>query len=1174
MIDASLRALRRTGPGWVAGLLADQDPRVPAFALARFSADLDCRELVAFLAGMGAETPAIPGILAGLTTLLDRHRDRCHAEVGDAAFALLARLSEGSTGATLCHATCGDLTDIVDQPGLWTQRAQDLLLKAQGRRDRFLILRARQRDRLLQVAALPGHEGEAEQIVEALETHRLDLMGTAPGSGRVVGLALTGEGAGPVFVRAEGDCGALTPDLTPAAGPWPGVDAALALPAEAAGGCLLFRDREALRLGPDLAELARFPLTAPVTTACLAPGSGVTWVAAAGDRALYGGIAGQVGEVRVDGQLVTIVAPIPGPKAPAYAVSVTGALYRLDLAPGSGKGDRRPLTPWYRIEPPINALGAIAGGQGEVLVIGAQGLFLLRGLPARPHQMMVMVPELPVCAVRLPGPGETDPRWLVSTRNHGLRHLDGTLKALGATHLDDTATALACTETGSHGPRLYVGCARGNILSLDLLGPEAMAEVHALGDRSLIWSAEFDGLPCPAQLVLIRLAATEADTRPGADALYQGLDRRIRALISPEAILNALMTLQGRGLILIEGDARYRFRSEAMRCWVAARHRDPFDVVRAHARDIVTSWTLADIARVQAAANACATPHWPGEAFGIDPAIWARAAQLADLRRALDVAPADDRSPRFAAYVQAVAGLVGASVSGHPEARDPGPYLATLAFPEVKFQGFGDIRLVFPAALQDPDLPEALRGVVDRAGHLLRILVLLSRGGHPQGLADAAAPAGLALMDEADLAAVALSPDPGQGFLDRLTAQIDIAALSPFQTRGPVRETFHGREAQRHRILSYVLRKEGRGCAVIGPRRIGKTSLLQRVQDELRLERGIEVHYLDASPYGTDLGGLLRAILNRLGVTAGPVDGAGFLAALRERGLATPRRLALFIDEIDALAAADTAQDSPFLNTLRTLTNELGVAVVLAGYQVLYDQMKDLSSPLFNMLEPIELGRLEDAAALALVADPLRHVYRIENELVQELVTRAGLYPNFIQIACAFLIARKGAEGDRTIRRDDIQQVMQSRDLFDHMVQFYLVNLDERHQAVLFLLVSLYDAKRGAFVVSPEHLERTRKGGYAPSIRSKSTFSRQFTPYDLHRILELHGVSLDPSEMQALLGRLVLASVIAPVPDTRAYGFTLPDLPLVLSRHVEVEEQTVHYAERLVELFRTSPTPP
>jgi hypothetical protein len=194
--------------------------------------------------------------------------------VGDAAFALLARLSEGATGATLCHATCGALADIVDQPGLWTQRAQDLLLRAQGRRDRFLILRPKQRDRLLQVAALPGHEEEAEQIVEALETHRLDLMATATGSGRVVGLALLGDGAGPVFVRAEGDCGALTPDLKPAAGPWPGADAAPALPAEAGGGCLLFRDREALPLGPDLAELARFPLTAPVTTACIGPGPG------------------------------------------------------------------------------------------------------------------------------------------------------------------------------------------------------------------------------------------------------------------------------------------------------------------------------------------------------------------------------------------------------------------------------------------------------------------------------------------------------------------------------------------------------------------------------------------------------------------------------------------------------------------------------------------------------------------------------------------------------------------------------------------------------------------------------------------------------------------------------------------------------------------------------------
>ena len=993
-------------------------------------------------------------------------------------------------------------------------------------------------------------------------------MATIAGSGRIVDLAVPGDGSGVLYLRAEGDCGTLTPDLAPARGVYTGVDALLPLPAEAGGGCLLFRGREALRLGPDRSEVARFPLSTPVTTACLAPGSGVTWVAGGGDRVLYGGVQGQAGEICIDGELVAIVSPLPGSKAPVYGVSATGAIYRIEVPVRSVRGDPS-LSPWYRIGPPINALGAVPGGQGEVLMVGARGLVLLRGLPVQPHCTTGAATESPVCALRLSGLGEGEPVWIVSTRDRGLHFLGAKLEVLSTTHLDDTATALACVRRGSGASSLYVGCAQGNILSLDLLGADAITEARRLGDRSRVWSEQWDGLSWAAQLVLFRLAAIDPSTSPGAEDIYLGLDPRIRSLVSPDDILDGLVTLQVKGMVLIEGDARYRFRSEALRRWVSVRHRDPFDVVRAHARTIVVGWSLTDLARVQGAAESCGTPHWPSEVFGIPAAIWARAARIAELRAAVDGSAPEGRLARFEDYVEAMADLVGATSGASPEGQDPGPYTGTLAFPGVAFQGFQEVRVVFPGAVHDQDIPRALRGAVRQCSPCPRLVVLFSREGQaPHGLPDAAAPAQLALIGEAELAATALSPDPGQRFLDTLIRQIDIAALSPFRTAGPVRETFHGREAERHRLLGYVLRREGRGCAVIGPRRIGKTSLLQRVQDELRHDRGGEVHYLDASPYGTDLGGLLHAILHRLGVAAGPVDGAGFVAALHDRGLGTTRRLALFIDEIDALAAAGSSADSPFLGTLRTLTNELGVAVVLAGYRVLYDQMKDLRSPLSNMLEPIELGRLEEAAALALVADPLRHIYRIESDLVREIVTRAGLYPNFIQTACALLIARKGAEGDRTIRRDDIQQVMQSRDLFDHMVQFYLANLDERHRAVLFLLISLYDAARGAFVVSPEHLERTLKGRYTPLRRSKSTFSRQFTPYDLHRILELHGVSLDPSEMQALLGRLVLASVIAPVPDTKAYGFTLPDLPLVLRRHVEVEEQTVHYAERLVELFR------
>jgi hypothetical protein len=139
--------------------------------------------------------------------------------------------------------------------------------------------------------------------------------------------------------------------------------------------------------------------------------------------------------------------------------------------------------------------------------------------------------------------------------------------------------------------------------------------------------------------------------------------------------------------------------------------------------------------------------------------------------------------------------------------------------------------------------------------------------------------------------------------------------------------------------------------------------------------------------------------------------------------------------------------------------------------------------------------------------------------------------------------------------------------LYDHMVQFYLVNLDERAKAVLFLLVSLYDPTRGVFVLDRSRLEQSEKSKYASTQHSKLTFTNQFTPYDLHPVLEAYGVSLSPHEIEDLVWSLVLASVVAAEPDTDAYRFTLRDLPIILRRHVEVELHAVNYVERLAEVF-------
>lgn len=172
----------------------------------------------------------------------------------------------------------------------------------------------------------------------------------------------------------------------------------------------------------------------------------------------------------------------------------------------------------------------------------------------------------------------------------------------------------------------------------------------------------------------------------------------------------------------------------------------------------------------------------------------------------------------------------------------------------------------------------------------------------------------VAAIDVADLQHAALHDHPVEELIRRLAAAASYAALSPFRSKMGlanqelIEEMFYGRRA----LLEEIRGQRQENFLIVGPRKIGKTSLLQRVRFELEsqgyrvIPRGMDY---TTSPSSREL---LKAMICELLEDIDPVRAAtGFalgetLPPLRSIVDQWARRhpdrsLAIVLDEIDTI---------------------------------------------------------------------------------------------------------------------------------------------------------------------------------------------------------------------------------------------------------------------------------
>ncbi len=207
----------------------------------------------------------------------------------------------------------------------------------------------------------------------------------------------------------------------------------------------------------------------------------------------------------------------------------------------------------------------------------------------------------------------------------------------------------------------------------------------------------------------------------------------------------------------------------------------------------------------------------------------------------------------------------------------------------------------------------------------------------------------------------------------------------------------------RARLLREISEAVAPQRIVVGPRRVGKSSLLKQLYRHLSHREDIEAVFLDIKGISDPM-----RVARRLGRTFDqrrkdtPISAWGMVHVLKKRFDETQRKIVILVDEADGLIKKDASHGYPLLWDLRSLQSEDICAFVLTGFRFLYEAALDKESPLFNFATVSFLGPLEPVEAEDLVRIPMQRlgISFSSSEVPRRIVKRVGGFPQFVQLLC------------------------------------------------------------------------------------------------------------------------------------------------------------------------------
>jgi hypothetical protein len=339
--------------------------------------------------------------------------------------------------------------------------------------------------------------------------------------------------------------------------------------------------------------------------------------------------------------------------------------------------------------------------------------------------------------------------------------------------------------------------------------------------------------------------------------------------------------------------------------------------------------------------------------------------------------------------------------------------------------------------LTEGDLDDLRYMITERLGLSSRITFLVYFGEHEtlaraRSLVDARMREAYAydviLLGHGDLQRLAIVKDPWHALRQLTLSQVNLVTVSPFVITGPASDNmFFGREKELREITDHV---DTVSYTLIGGRRIGKTSILKRLERVRFPAAGFRAFYHDCSFTPTQ-GELVQAVATDKTWFPEPTISPPASFANVIQALPDDKPLVILLDEADKLIEPDRRVGYPLFNTLRAMANAGRCRFVLSGEQALRTELTNPNSPLYNFANEMLVGRLNFPAVEELVSRPMKQLeieLADETEIVQRIWDFTSGHPNVVQRLCQRLIVRLNRRGDRCLTLDDVKAIVADPD--------------------------------------------------------------------------------------------------------------------------------------------------
>jgi hypothetical protein len=233
---------------------------------------------------------------------------------------------------------------------------------------------------------------------------------------------------------------------------------------------------------------------------------------------------------------------------------------------------------------------------------------------------------------------------------------------------------------------------------------------------------------------------------------------------------------------------------------------------------------------------------------------------------------------------------------------------------------------------------------------------------------------------------------------------------SPFSWRTGIRqpEAFFDRDTEQETLRKYL--QDRQCCQIVGPRRIGKSSLLRQVE-RMAVHWGgnAVVAYLDLQdPRCFTLSGWLEHAARQLGLaTAGGMDLVKFSEGLDDL-LNQGCQPILCLDEFEELTYRRQEFTRDFFAALRSC-GQKPISILTASQRRLREltDASDPSSPFYNIFPPLELGPFAPADAEDFVNVDRPGVSGFARAEKKRILDFAGGHPLALQVVCFHVLRAK-----------------------------------------------------------------------------------------------------------------------------------------------------------------------